>query len=165
MRTTLTEAPTGEDTASARRVARLFEQTSTVLSAAEVVLTVKDLHVPLSGMMVSVILAAARLVAEGHPIDVVAADGEVSAQEAADFLKVSRPYLINMLNKGVLPYRMVGTHHRIPMSALVAYQREQGPRRRAALEELSAETQELNRYDAEAEFVQASSSGQEDEHA
>jgi excisionase family DNA binding protein len=79
---------------------------------------------------------------EGHAVDVVSADEEVSAQEAADILKVSRPYLLNLVKKGVLPYRMVGAHHRIPMGALLAYRREQAPRRRS-LEALSSETQDI----------------------
>jgi excisionase family DNA binding protein len=74
----------------------------------------------------------------------VAADDEVSAQEAADLLKVSRPYLLNLVKKGVMPCRMVGAHHRIPMSAVIAYKREQAPRRRS-LEALTADTQDLGR--------------------
>jgi excisionase family DNA binding protein len=70
------------------------------------------------------------------------ADKEVSAQDAADILKVSRPYLLNLVKKGLLPCRMVGAHHRIPMYALLAYKREQAPRRRS-LEALSVETQDL----------------------
>ena len=46
------------------------------------------------------------------------------------------------VKKGVLPCRMVGAHHRIPMGAVIAYKREQEPRRRS-LEALSAETQDL----------------------
>jgi len=73
---------------------------------------------------------------------VVAADGEVSAQEAADILKVSRPYLLNLVKKGILPCRMVGAHHRIPTDAVIAYKRDQAPRRRS-IKALSAETQDL----------------------
>jgi excisionase family DNA binding protein len=90
------------------------------------------------------LLDAAKLVAEGHPFAVLAADDEVSAQEAADFLRVSRPYVLNLLKKGVLPYHMVGSHHRIPVSALIVYKQDQAPRRRS-LEALTAETQELGR--------------------
>jgi excisionase family DNA binding protein len=55
---------------------------------------------------------------------------------------VSRPYLLNLVKKGLLPCRMVGSHHRIPVSAVIAYMRDQAPRRRL-LEALSAETQDL----------------------
>jgi excisionase family DNA binding protein len=93
-------------------------------------------------VMVSALIEAAELISEGHAIDVIPADEEVSAQEAADLLKVSRPYLLNLVKKGVLPCRMVGTHHRIPMAAVIAYKREQAPRRRS-LGALTAETQDL----------------------
>jgi len=92
--------------------------------------------------MVRAMIEAARLMSEGHAVDVVPADEEVSAQQAADLLKVSRPYLLNLVKRGILPCRMVGSHHRIPMSAVIAYRREQAPRRRS-LEALTAETQDL----------------------
>jgi excisionase family DNA binding protein len=65
-----------------------------------------------------------------------------AGDEAAGILKVSRPYLLNLVKKGILPCRMVGTHHRIPTSAVIAYKRDHAPRRRS-LEALSAETQDL----------------------
>jgi excisionase family DNA binding protein len=68
---------------------------------------------------------------------------EVSAQQAADLLEVSRPYLLNLVKKGILPCRMVGSHRRIPMDAVIAYRREQALRRRS-LEALTAETQDLD---------------------
>jgi len=92
--------------------------------------------------VVPALIKAAKLVSEGHVVDVVPVDEEISAREAADILKVSRPYLLNLVKKGILPCRMVGAHHRIPMGAVIAYKRDQAPRRRS-LEKLSAETQDL----------------------
>ena len=92
--------------------------------------------------MVRTMIEAAKLMSEGHAVGVVPADEEISAQQAADLLKVSRPYLMNLVKKGVLPYRMVGAHHRIPMSAVIAFKQKQAPRRRS-LEALAAETQDL----------------------
>jgi excisionase family DNA binding protein len=108
----------------------------------EVSVMINDQRLRLSPMMVAALIEAAKLISEGHMIDVIPADGEVSAQEAADLLKVSRPYLLNLVKKGALPYRMVGAHHRIPMTAVIAYKREQAPRRRS-IEALTAETQDL----------------------
>ncbi|MFD2232830.1 helix-turn-helix domain-containing protein [Phaeospirillum tilakii] len=99
----------------------------------------QKLAIPLA--TVSLLAKAAGLMAGGHPVDVVAVDREMSAQEAADLLKVSRPYLMNLLNQGILPFRKVGAHHRLPYEAVIAYKREQEPRRRAALDALAAETQ------------------------
>jgi excisionase family DNA binding protein len=64
------------------------------------------------------------------------------AQDAADILGVSRPYLLNLVKKGILPCRMVGAHHRIPVAAVISYRRDEAPRRRS-LEALTAETQEF----------------------
>jgi excisionase family DNA binding protein len=105
-------------------------------------ITIQERPVRLSAAMVRAMIAAAKLMSEGHAVDVVPADEEVSAQQAADLLKVSRPYLLNLVKKGILPCRMVGSHHRIPMDAVIAYRREQAPRRRS-LEALTAETQDL----------------------
>ena len=73
---------------------------------------------------------------------IIAADQEVSAQDAADLIGVSRPYLLNLVKEGILPCRMVGAHHRIPIASVIAYKRDEAPRRRS-LEALSAETQDL----------------------
>jgi excisionase family DNA binding protein len=132
-------APSEDDAAAARRILE-------ALPAGElprhVSLTIEDQKVPIPASLVPALIAAARLVSEGHAIEVLPADIEISAQEAADVLKVSRPYLLNLVKKGILPYRMVGAHHRIPMAAVIAYKREQAPRRRS-LESLSADTQDL----------------------
>jgi excisionase family DNA binding protein len=104
--------------------------------------TIHGRQVEIPAALVRALIEAAKLMSEGHAIDVIPADEEVSAQEAADLLKVSRPYLLNLVKKGVLPCRMVGAHHRIPMGAVIAYKRDQAPRRRS-LEALSTETQDL----------------------
>ena len=73
----------------------------------------------------------------------ISPEQELSAQEAAGRLGVSRPYLMNLLRKGLIAYRMVGTHHRIRVEDLLAYQRAQAPRRRAAIDALARETEAL----------------------
>ena len=120
----------------------LFEALTSRATRRKLSLTVQDREVPLPAAVVPVLIKAAKLVSEGHVVDVVPVDEEISAQEAADILKVSRPYLLNLVKKGILPCRMVGAHHRIPTGAVIAYKRDQAPRRRS-LEELSAETQDL----------------------
>jgi excisionase family DNA binding protein len=131
--------PTETDTAAAHA---LLQALTRMRGRKDVSMTIQSRQVRIPAAMVPALIEAARLVSEGHAIDVVPADEEVSAQEAADLLKVSRPYLLNLVKKGVLPCRMVGAHHRIPMGAVIAYKREQAPRRRS-LEGLSAETQDL----------------------
>jgi excisionase family DNA binding protein len=131
--------PTEDDVATARR---LLEALAGGEGSRHLSLTVDDQQVAIPASMMSALVEVARLVSEGHAVDVLPADAEISAQDAADILKVSRPYLLNLVKKGILPYRMVGAHHRIPISAVIAYKREQAPRRRS-LEALSAETEEI----------------------
>jgi excisionase family DNA binding protein len=133
--------PTEKEKEVARDVASAL-----VAPHAHVTVTVEEFPIGIPEALVNPLLEASRLVAEGHPVAVLALDDpdEISAKEAADILKVSRPYLLNLLKKGVLPYRMVGSHHRIPMSAVIVYKQDQAPRRRA-LEALTAETQERGR--------------------
>ncbi len=105
-------------------------------------ITIQSRPFRIPAALVRAMIEAAKLMSEGHAVGVVPADEEISAQQAADLLKVSRPYLLNLVKKGVLPCRMVGAHHRIPMGAVIAFKREQTPRRRS-LAALTAETQDL----------------------
>jgi len=58
---------------------------------------------------------------------------EVSPEEAARILSVSRPYVRKLMNQGDLPFHMVGTHHRIPVADLNRYQEVERNRRHHAL--------------------------------
>jgi excisionase family DNA binding protein len=132
-------APSDAEAAAARK---LFDALVPPKAGRNLSLTVDDREVAIPAALVPALIEAAKLVADGHAIDVVPVDEEISAQEAADILKVSRPYVLNLVKKGILPCRMVGAHHRIPTGAVIAYKRDQAPRRRS-LDALSAETQEL----------------------
>src|SRR5262249_40110853 len=102
--------PTQKDAASAREFLDKF--TSLLVSKKDLSVTAVGIRIPskrvgIPEALIHSLLDAAKLVAEGHPFAVLAADDEVSAQDAADFLRVSRPYVLNLLKKGVLPYHMV----------------------------------------------------------
>jgi excisionase family DNA binding protein len=81
--------------------------------------------------------------AAGQGISIVPSTAELTTQQAADLLNVSRPYLIGLLNEGKIDYRMVGTHRLVPIEIVVQFKREDVASRRAAAEELSAMNQEL----------------------
>lgn len=82
--------------------------------------------------------------AEGEGVTVLPAQAELTTQQAADAMRVSRPYLIGLLESGKIAYRTVGTHRRVQAASLVAYMREDEAKRRAIADELAAETHGLD---------------------
>lgn len=70
---------------------------------------------------------------------------EVSTSVAAAILGVSRPHVVKLMDSGILPCRMAGTHRSIRLTDLLAYKRSV-ERRHAFLDDLAAEAQEQGLY-------------------
>lgn len=81
--------------------------------------------------------------AAGRGVSIVPDHAELTTQQAADMLNVSRPHLIGLLQAGEIAYRKVGTHRRVRAASLLEYMRRDDQRRREAADELSAMTREL----------------------
>jgi excisionase family DNA binding protein len=86
------------------------------------------------------------LVAAGQGVQLIPDAAELTTQQAADFLNVSRPYLIGLLEAGEIPFRMVGTHRRIRFEDLREYRRRDDLSRRKAADELTQLSEDLGLY-------------------
>lgn len=82
--------------------------------------------------------------AQGKGVALLSTSQEITTQVAASILNVSRPYVIKLLKQGKIPYRMVGTRHRVLASDVIHYKEENDKARMSALEKLSNQAQKLN---------------------
>lgn len=82
--------------------------------------------------------------AEGNAVSIVPIKKEITTQEAADILNVSRPYFVKLLEDGKIPYRKVGTRRRVLTTDVLDYKNRIDTQRMQTLMELAAQAQELN---------------------
>lgn len=82
--------------------------------------------------------------AAGNAITIIPIHAELTTQEAANLLNVSRPFLISLLEEGKLPYRKVGTRRKILFEDLMQYKKKDDEERMRILDKLTEEAQNLN---------------------
>ncbi len=96
------------------------------------------------------LLDVLREIGKGNSVIITPIEKQLTTQQAADFLIVSRPFLVEeLLEKGKIPYRKVGNRRRISYDALLRYQEEEEQeiaRREKVMLELTAETERIGLY-------------------
>lgn len=97
----------------------------------------------------SVFLLLERVVevlGRGDALTVVPVGKELTTQQAANILNVSRQYLVRLLNDGRIPYSKTGAHRRVRIEDVLAYKRQRDRDRMASLDDLSQLSQDLGGY-------------------
>lgn len=139
--------PNSEDTrlarASAQELSALLAQRPQA-ERAQVKLDGHDLILPRQAL--ALLRDVLSEMAQGNAVTVVPTHAELTTQEAANILNVSRPYLVKLLEEGKIPHHKINKHRRIRFDDLMAYKREQDAQSVSALDELARQAQELDMY-------------------
>jgi excisionase family DNA binding protein len=93
---------------------------------------------------INLLLEILTQMAQGNAVTLMPYHAELTTQEAADLLNVSRPFLVKLLESGALPHRMVGKHRRVLLQDVMKYKENIDRARNETLNELVAQAQELN---------------------
>jgi excisionase family DNA binding protein len=104
-------------------------------------------EVPLPEPLYRVLVEAAATLVAGYQVIVAPVHHQLTTQEAADFLNVSRTYLVRLLDRGDIPSHKVGRHRRVRFGELMTYKKRRMDDRRAALTNLIRESEELGLYE------------------
>lgn len=130
-----------------KHIEELLENVQETAAARPKLIGPQGQEIELPESLFQVLRAAAHDLARNRVITITAINQDLTTQEAADLLNVSRPYLIKLLEEGKIPYFRVGTHRRIYVHDLLEYKKHRDIEERAALAELTRLGQEMGLYD------------------
>jgi excisionase family DNA binding protein len=139
--------PTAEEVALARESGRALSaylQTRAETQQIEIVDDKGAAHpvrIPVSALRL--LVEVLTEIGEGNAVSIIPIHAELTTQEAADVLNVSRPFLVQLLERGEIPFRKVGTHRRVRYQDVIAYKERINAERRKALDALAEQAQAL----------------------
>ncbi len=140
-------APSEADALLARESSRLLAshklgtQTSIRLQLLDDGAPAETMTVPASALRLFVHLLTEM--SQGNAVTLIPTHAELTTQQSADLLNVSRPYVVKLLDEGKIPSRTVGKYRRVRFDDLMAYKKKDDEAREKVIDQLSADAQEL----------------------
>lgn len=104
----------------------------------------QDQKISLPAAAVRLLVKILTEMAEGNTVTLIPIHAELTTQQAANLMGVSRPFLVKELDCGAIPFRKVGTHRRVAFSDLMSYKKKADQNRIKAMKELATQAQELD---------------------
>jgi excisionase family DNA binding protein len=95
----------------------------------------------------NILRQAVQAMASDRAVSIVRYNRELTTQQAANILNVSRPFLVKLLDEGAIPYIKVGSHRRIRFKDLIIYKEHRDRKRRKLLDQLIEMTEEAGLYE------------------
>ncbi len=140
--------PKPDEAEQSRQILNCLDRTR----VAEIALRIKDRSgttkiLALPARLGRFVFEALGEIANGNAVRLLQIRRELTTHEAADLLNVSRTFLIGLLERRVIPYRLVGSHRRIALTDLIAYEEKSDLQRKEALDALATEAQALKLYE------------------
>lgn len=142
--------PSPEDSALAQREAsRMIEVTRSMKSQSIELLLGQfqiekqplKLNIPVAAMQM--LIEIMQQMAQGKPVSIIPSNAELTTQQAADFLNVSRPYFVKLLEEGNIPFKKVGTRRRVLFKDLIEFKSLDLERRNKVADKLVGMSQEI----------------------
>jgi len=109
--------------------------------------TGQKLEAVIPAAAIRLLASALATLADGHTVTLLPSDADLSTQQAAELIGVSRPYFVKLLESGQLPFRKVGSQRRVRVDALRRYLARCEEKGVTALEEMTAQAQQMGLYE------------------
>ena len=110
----------------------------------------KEIRITLQGEEISIperaltyLIEVLSNMSDGKSVDIVAEDTELTTQQAADILNVSRPFIVKLLEDGRIPFKKVGKHRRVLLQDILKIKEQQNMVRESQLEKLAKDSQTM----------------------